>query len=78
MTFTALDSPLRTDERFRNRDNPLHHQPGQVSPLEGIGTLMVSQFRLDPLHLVYLGSLKRWLELTLVEAGAFHLSDEEV
>ncbi|KAK3916000.1 Halomucin, partial [Frankliniella fusca] len=58
-TFLSLDDPLRTDESFRRQDQPRHHNG--VSPLLEIETNMVSQFRLDPLHLVYEGAFKRLL-----------------
>lgn len=48
--YSNLDEPLRTDELFKNKEQPLHHC-GQ-SPLEQINIGMVSQFRLDPFHLV--------------------------
>ncbi|XP_024882379.1 uncharacterized protein LOC112461385 isoform X2 [Temnothorax curvispinosus] len=41
--YLELDKPLRTDESFKNREQPLHHC-GQ-SPLEQINIGMVSQFR---------------------------------
>lgn len=78
MVYTDLDAPLRTDESFRNRDQPLHHTAGVVSPLEAIGTGMVSMFVLDGLHLVYLGAFKRWLWFILNQAGPFLLDDEEL
>ncbi|KAE8745038.1 hypothetical protein FOCC_FOCC008350 [Frankliniella occidentalis] len=77
-TFTGLNCPLRTDESFRNRDQPLHHKPGLVSPLERINTGMISQFRLDPLHLLYLGVFRRWLDFILIEPGNFVLTDDQV
>lgn len=58
-TFPDLDAPLRTDESFRNRSNALHHLGD--SPLENIPTGMISSFRLDSLHLVHGGVMKRWL-----------------
>lgn len=48
--FLNLDAELRTDESFRTRSNIFHHTGN--SPLERIPTGMVSQFRLDALHLV--------------------------
>jgi len=50
---------LRTDELFRNQEQPYHHQ-GR-SPLLNIEALLVSQFRLDGLHLIDLGVFKRFL-----------------
>jgi len=57
--FENVNCELRTDDSFRRRDNPGHHNGN--SSLENINTGMVSQFRLDPLHLVYLGVFKRFL-----------------
>lgn len=51
------------DESFRNRENPYHHVGNSI--LEDIGIDMVSQFRLDALHLVYLGVVKRMLHFLI-------------
>jgi len=59
MTYVDLDETLRTDESFRNQEQPYHHQ-GR-SPLLNIETLLISQFRLDGLHLIDLGVFKRFL-----------------
>ncbi|XP_024874430.1 uncharacterized protein LOC112456256 isoform X1 [Temnothorax curvispinosus] len=61
--FLNLDAELRTDESFRTRSNIFHHTGN--SPLERIPTGMVSQFRLDALHLVWAGVWKRWLTFVL-------------
>lgn len=59
--FLHDNAPLRTDESFHNRDQPEHHKYN--SPLErDLQHGMVSTFRLDPMHLVYLGVFKRWLQ----------------
>ncbi|KAJ1526536.1 hypothetical protein ONE63_008123 [Megalurothrips usitatus] len=58
MTFLDLDQPLRSDESFQQRRQPRHHRG--VSPLEAVGTGMVSQFPLDPMHLVYAGAFKHF------------------
>ncbi|KAK3920781.1 50S ribosomal protein L10 [Frankliniella fusca] len=71
MTFTNLNADLRTDESFLNQTQERHHM-GR-SPLEFIGTKMVSQFRLDPMHLVYLGVFKRLLTVWLHWNGAYKL-----
>jgi len=59
--FCDFNARLRTGESFRNRRDP-HHHTG-TSPLEKIGTgmIMISPFRLDPLHLVLLGVFLRYL-----------------
>ncbi|KAK3918596.1 Halomucin [Frankliniella fusca] len=76
-TFTSVEFNLRSDDSFRNREDPLHHQQIR-SPLEDIGTGMVSQFRLDPLHLIWLGVFKRWLRFIFTERGNFRITDEEL
>lgn len=50
---------LRTDETFRDRLHPEHHKPeyrSQRSILEDLGFRMISQFPLDPMHIIDLGS----------------------
>ncbi|XP_036144320.1 uncharacterized protein LOC118646124 [Monomorium pharaonis] len=59
VTYVELDKPLRTDESFRNQEQPYHHQGH--SPLLNIEAQLVSQFRLDGLHLIDLGVFKRFL-----------------
>lgn len=57
-----MNAPLRTNESFRNRSDPRHHQINQVSALEAIEDFdMVNQVPLDSLHAVYEGAFKRWL-----------------
>lgn len=72
MTFADLDKPLRTDESFLNQDQPIHHQG--YSPLLIVKTKMVSQFRLDAMHLVYSGVFKRLLMAWLEWKGHFKLN----
>jgi len=72
LTFTDLDEPLRTDESFLNQDQPIHHEG--YSPLFFVKTKMVSQFRLDAMHLVYSGVFKRLLMAWLEWKGHFRLS----
>lgn len=57
--FLDNNAALRTDEAFHNRQQPEHHKGD--SPLEDLQTKMVSEFRLEPMHLVYAGVFKRWL-----------------
>lgn len=52
-----MNAALRTDQSFLNQEQPYHHT-GR-SRLEVIGAGLVSQFRLDSLHLIYLGVFKR-------------------
>lgn len=53
---------LRTDESFRNFSDPLHHK--YVSPFTAVESLdMVFDFPLDPMHLVHLGVVKKYLKM---------------
>lgn len=72
ITFADLDRPLRTDESFLNQDQAIHHEG--YSPLLVVETKMVSQFRLDAMHLVYSGVFKRLLMAWLEWKGHFKLS----
>ncbi|KAK3913337.1 Halomucin [Frankliniella fusca] len=70
--FLNINAPLRTDEDFRLRRDEDHHN-GDIeieTPLEQINISMVSQFRLDTLHLVDIGVFKRWLMFLLGKYGA--------
>jgi len=58
-TYIELDAPLRTNETFKNQMQP-HHRG--VLPLLRLNTQMISQFRLESMHLVYEGVLKILLE----------------
>lgn len=71
MTYADIDAGLRTDESYRNQTQPNHHE-GR-SPLEFVGTRMVTQFRLDPFHLVYLGVFKRLLSVWTIWNGGWKL-----
>lgn len=67
----------RTDQSFIDRRNPEYHQG--LSPLEeqlNIG--MVSQFRLDYLHLVCLGVMRRFLMRLLEIRNRGKLTDENI
>lgn len=57
MTYMELNEILRTDQSFLNQEQPYHHTGRSL--LEVIETGLVSQFRLDSLHLVHLGVFKR-------------------
>lgn len=72
VVFLDLDAPLRTDQSFRDRRQLRHHR-GHSSPLEDLGTGMVSQFRLDPMHLVWGGVVKRLLDYWLNVVGEWKL-----
>ncbi|KAK3926982.1 X-linked retinitis pigmentosa GTPase regulator [Frankliniella fusca] len=76
VTFLDMDAPLRTDESFSLREQPKHHKG--LSPLEDIGTAMISQFRLDPAHLAWGGAVKRLLDFWINVVGAWKLHSELV
>lgn len=67
--FLDHDAPLCYDEEFRLKIDAGHHIFGITSPLEEIGIGMVSQFRLDKMHLLYSGVFQRWLEFVLGKKG---------
>ena len=71
------NGPKRTDQSFIDRRNPEHHQG--LSPLEErLNVRMVSQFRLDYLHLVCIGVMKRFLTRLLEIRNRGKLRDENV
>ncbi|XP_046394605.1 uncharacterized protein LOC124162203 [Ischnura elegans] len=86
VTYAELNCPLRTDESFQRRDQLEHHlhAPGADiddhdngewrTPLEQIGTGMVSQFRLDSFHLVYGGVFKRLVGAWILWPGPWKLN----
>ncbi|KAE8739894.1 hypothetical protein FOCC_FOCC014593 [Frankliniella occidentalis] len=78
MTFASLIDQLRTDQSFRDRRNQYHHLG--ISPLEDeqLQLGMVSMFRLDPQHLVYLGVVRKLLQLKLDIRNRGRLRDDEV
>lgn len=61
--FGTVSGRLRTDQSFRDQRDADHHDG--ISPLLDINIDMVSQFPLDPMHLVDLGVLRRFMEFTL-------------
>ncbi|KAE8738901.1 hypothetical protein FOCC_FOCC015602 [Frankliniella occidentalis] len=74
MIFEDLDAPLRTDESFKKREQPRHHRGD--SPLEDLNTPMISAFRLDPMHLLWAGVVKRLLDFWLNQIGPWKLHFE--
>lgn len=76
MCFFEQNCPRRTDTSYRNRDNPDHHVGNSL--LENIEIGMVSQLRLDALHLVYLGVVKRMLNFLISVRSQCILSDSIV
>jgi hypothetical protein len=61
--FSTTSGPLRTDQSFKERSATSHHhldfQKPESHVLENSGIKMVSQFVLDPMHLMDLGLGKR-------------------
>ncbi|KAK3907200.1 Halomucin [Frankliniella fusca] len=76
MTFIGINYPLRTDDSFLARETPHHHNG--ISPLEIVGTGMVSQFQLDAMHLVYVGVVKRMLSFLFFRRSTVHLPDNSI
>lgn len=59
LLYQNRSSALRTDESFLYRLDPNHHRPVFLedhSVLEKVGVGMVSQFVIDPMHLIDLGN----------------------
>lgn len=63
MTFPEVHAVLRTDLSFLQMLDEDHHTG--ISILHRIGIGMVSQFPLDPMHLVFLGVVKKTLLLMI-------------
>lgn len=67
----GIDCQPRSDESYVYQVDRLHHTGH--SPLELIKIGMVSQFRLDSMHLVYEGVFKRFLEVLFTWKGPWNL-----
>jgi hypothetical protein len=52
-----MDSDLRKNESFRNREQEEHHNGD--SPLEMLNLNMVLDFPIDPMHLIDLGVTRK-------------------
>lgn len=61
VVFPELNSNLRTNLEFRNQNCPNHHNG--KSELEKLNINMVDDIPLDPMHLVYLGVMKKLIGL---------------
>lgn len=70
------DCRARTDESYKNKLDRIHHC-GR-SPLEFIDVGMVSQFRLDTMHLLYKGAFLRFLEALLTWEGEWNLEADTI
>lgn len=57
--FECEQGNLRTDEQFKCRTDEDHHLRDKISPLTALPVGMVSQFPLDPMHLLYLGVTRK-------------------
>ena len=73
--FPNVQGILRTDESFRLQTNSEHHLG--ISPLLNLGIGMVSCFVLDPMHLIYLGVVKRLMNLWLKGSLEYRLSPDK-
>ena len=62
VTFPECDAKLRTDETFNAKVNADHHKAVD-SPLQQLSVGLVSQMVLEPMHLLYLGAVRRLLWL---------------
>lgn len=71
-----VDADPRIDESFASRTHAAYHKGD--SPLEKLGTGMISQFPLDGMHLLYLGVMKKLLKELLNEhkPGTHKISDD--
>lgn len=57
--FRNVKANLRTDATFNSQEDSEHHTG--LSPLLHLNIGLVTQFVLDPMHLVYLGVMRRFL-----------------
>lgn len=69
-------SALRTDESFRNQDNPEHHH--DRSPLEELPIDMIRDIPLEYLHLILYGAMKRLLILWVEGTSYFKFSSQDI
>lgn len=72
VSFSKKVGELRTDEMFRSRQDVSHHTnffQSENNILESINVKMVTQFPIDPMHLIDLGVTKKWLSLALNKAN---------
>ena len=59
VVFDDINAPDRTDAAFNEQRQPEHHNG--ISPLLHLAINMISQFPLDPMHLLHLGVVRRLL-----------------
>lgn len=63
ITFPELDAQLRTDANFADMRDADHHKG--PSPLLDLNIGLVTKFVLDPMHLLYLGVMRKLIHLWL-------------
>ena len=63
MIFPEMNAPLRTDSTFKEMSDPSHHVCG--SPFAGLELGLVSNFPLDYMRLVCLGTTQKLIYLWL-------------
>ncbi|KAK3910069.1 V-type proton ATPase catalytic subunit A [Frankliniella fusca] len=80
-TEVRMSNPtLRTDLTFRQRAQPEYHThhkkgPRPDSPFLALDLHMLYAFPIDPMHLLYLGIMRRyWEYLISVKKGKYHLT----
>lgn len=68
MLYQSVSGKLRTDESFNSRRDILHHKPefrNRETPLERLGTKMVTRVVYDPMHLIDHGATPQLLAAIL-------------
>jgi hypothetical protein len=62
-TKKEKDCVLKTNETYRNRTFPGHQHIDFIHKLKTVGVGMVSQIPLEPMHLIDMGMMKKFLVL---------------
>lgn len=65
MSFPCISGPLRTKETFKEQMHEEHHKG--ISPLLHLDLDLVNQVPLDPMHLVYLGIMRKLLTIWILK-----------
>ncbi len=63
-----IEGILRTDESFRNREQQTDNKG--LSVLENLPINITGDFLLDPMHLVYLGVMRKLLHIWCKQRGS--------
>lgn len=74
VTFPELNAPLRTNETFRAKADPVHHIGD--SPVGDLDVNMVTLFPLDYMHLVCLGVMRRLLRTWTCGRGTLSVGQQ--